>query len=362
MEREPFPPEPPRLIEGAEDSEREWLRAASRGYAAGLDERQAWNRLQQRQFRTKLRQRVLVASLVLAGGAAVLFSRTRTRDFAPQALVTAEPMVSPPSASNVAPPALSPPTQQELVSPKREDSVVPVEIVPGRAEGPAESARRIAQAPAEEPASEQLCRKLTQEGDANRAARCWSQLARGSDVTAQVALYELFRLQQGALAEPAAALTTLEESLRRFPGGALRGEVELGRVRLLANMGKAQAALEASEVLLTRGFGSELARELHLLRGKLYEQSLQDCSRALSEYVSLVGDASAEGDEAEFRRARCLKRLGRSVEARAAFHSYLSRANPHSRKIAEQELEALSAGAPVEAPAVVAPANSDPGR
>ena len=351
------------MLEGAEDSEREWLRAASRGYAAGLDERQAWNRLQQRQFRTKVRQRVLVASLVLAGGAAVLFSRAGTRDFAQQALVTAEPMVSQPSASNVALPSLIPPAQQ-LVSPKPEDAVARAETPPSRADGPAEGARRVAQAPAEEPASEQLCRKLTQEPtqqrDARRAARCWSQLARGSDVTAQVALYELSRLQQGALAEPAVALSTLEESLRRFPGGPLRGEVELGRVRLLANTGKVEAALEASEVLLTRGFGNELARELHLLRGKLYEQGLQDCSRALSEYVSLVGDGSAEGDEAEFRRARCLKRLGRSVEARSAFHSYLSRANPHSRKIAEQELEALSEGAPEEAPAV-AP-GSQPGR
>jgi hypothetical protein len=269
-------------------------------------------------------------------------------------------MVNQPLASNVALPSLVPPAQPALVSSTREDTARAV-TAPSQADTPAESARRITQAPAEEPASEQLCRKLTQEGDARRGARCWSVLARGSDVTAQVALYELFRLQQGALAEPAVALTTLEESLRRFPSGALRGEVELGRVRLLANMGKVQAALAASEALLARGFGNELARELHLLRGKLYEQGLQDCSRALSEYVSLVGDTSSEGDEAEFRRAVCLKRLGRSVEARAAFHSYLSRANPRARGLAEQELETLSAGAPADAPAA-APGNSEPSR
>ncbi|HTU61050.1 MAG TPA: hypothetical protein VMF89_21500, partial [Polyangiales bacterium] len=153
MERDPFPPEPPRLLEGAEDAEREWLRTASRGYAAGLDERQAWNRLQQRQFRTKARQRVLVASLVLAGGAAVLFSRARNAGYEPSALVTAEPMSAASAESNVALPSLPLPTQPELVERKAEEPIArTVDATPR----PAESARHLGPSVAEEPASEQL--------------------------------------------------------------------------------------------------------------------------------------------------------------------------------------------------------------
>jgi hypothetical protein len=121
----------------------------------------------------------------------------------------------------------------------------------------------------------------------------------------------------------------------------MRGEVEWLRVQSLAGAGQYAEALAASERLLGTPAGRTLARELHMLRGRIYQDQQGDCGRAASEFVALVGEPGALGDEAELRRAECLEKLGRLGDARAAYAQYLRRARTGNAPKAQERLRAL---------------------
>jgi hypothetical protein len=62
----------------------------------------------------------------------------------------------------------------------------------------------------------------------------------------------------------------------------------------------------------------------------------------VSELVALVGEPGERGDEAELRRARCLEKLGRSTDARAAYQHYLERPDARNGQEARRRLSDLS--------------------
>jgi ferric-dicitrate binding protein FerR (iron transport regulator) len=116
------------------------------------------------------------------------------------------------------------------------------------------------------------------------ALPCLRVQAAGAGLRAQIALFHIGRINQEDLGEPAAALATYEELRRRFPRGPLRAESDLSIVQLLATTGRHGEALDESAALLARGSSPERAGELHLLRGDLYREALQDLAQAEREY------------------------------------------------------------------------------
>jgi tetratricopeptide (TPR) repeat protein len=184
------------------------------------------------------------------------------------------------------------------------------------------------------------CERLAAAGDSERAVGCFEALARGEGLAAEVASYKAARISAEALRDPKRALRLLDEHAARFPSGTMRGEVRWLRVRSLERAARYDEALNESEALLAAPEGRALSSDLHWLRAGIYE-ARNDCQRAASELVSLVGDPGPRGDAAEMRRAACFERLGKSAEALVAYEKYLERSAPERADEARARVEAL---------------------
>jgi hypothetical protein len=114
---------------------------------------------------------------------------------------------------------------------------------------------------------------------------CWQARSRGPGLAAEIAAYEIGRLQRDALANPAAALEAFQACRQRFPRGSLRPEVDLSIVELLPVLGRFQQALDESAALLATSPVPERRAELHRLRGDVYRDGLGDTAAAMREYA-----------------------------------------------------------------------------
>ena len=123
------------------------------------------------------------------------------------------------------------------------------------------------------------CSEQALQGHLEEAADCYSRIAQGSSIAAELALYEKARLESRALGRGAAALATLDEHKRRFPHGVLSTEAGLTRIELLTRLGRADDALAAIDKALLGPIGKERGGDLYALRGELLS-SRGDCSRA----------------------------------------------------------------------------------
>lgn len=341
MESENGPKEPRRLMD-APDGLGHLLRAADDDFSKGLNEPKAFRALERRRERSVRVRRAVLAASAAGALAAMVVRLTTAGDMQPSAVLVT-PEVFAPRAQVLA-----------SASPRREVAEPPVlsaEVPPSQSSAgvPAASgdslftpkpARKASRAVAAKPdrRTESGCRELAQaQGHSTEAQlSCLEVVAEGSGLAAEAALFEIARLN--ARAQPQRALENLAEHRERFPDGALRGEVAELRIRLLYQLRRDQEALAESEQALGTPWGRVLSSKLHLLRGKIYDERLSDCGRAVPEYVALVGEAGPEADDAEFRRAACLERLGRSAEAITAYESYLRRGEPRRGAAA---LEAL---------------------
>ncbi|HEX2657966.1 MAG TPA: FecR domain-containing protein [Polyangia bacterium] len=214
------------------------------------------------------------------------------------------------------------------------ESPAPVKVLSPApaAAAPATSPARIATAPAARPPRPAvLPTRCARRADATARATidCLLNEARGSDLGAQVALYEVARLYRDEIHDVGRAITTLRELRRRFPDGALAVEAALSLAELLPQVGKYREALEASGAALASNPSRQRVDELHLLRGDLLRAGLNDCAGAATEYAAADGARESVADPAAFGRAVCLQTLGRVPEAREAFQRYLAR--PHAR-------------------------------
>ncbi|HEY3253238.1 MAG TPA: tetratricopeptide repeat protein [Polyangiaceae bacterium] len=209
----------------------------------------------------------------------------------------------------------------------------------------APSSRSNVALPPAEPPTDATCRCLASQAP-ERAVECYQTIARESSIGAQVALYEAARLSAEVLGDAPRALALLEQHAARFPNGVLRVEVDWLKIRSLERAGRLDEALSASEALLDSAVGRTLAPKLHLLRGRIYAEARHQCALALPEYVALLGEPGPAGDEAEFKRARCLEQLHEPDRARAAYQRYLERADARSAEAARARLIAISSTAP----------------
>lgn len=316
-------PNPPRIVE--EDGVAgALLRRAEDGYRASLLEPSAFRQLERRRKRRALWMHGLAAAaaataaLVLVAGLTKGPSPARHAQVAPEVVRSAPPSAAEPTVR------IEAPAEPIVTVPPAPKAIAPI-------------------AKPEQPArSEENCDALARERKSERALSCFRALVAGANVDSELALYRAAHLFADELADPGRALLLLDDYRARFPGGALRAEADWLRLQCLARTKSFERALSESEALLATPAGRALSSEIHLLRGRLYEASANDCVRANSEYVAVLGEPSRFGDEAEFRRANCLEKLGRADEARSAYERYLSRAVPEQAQSARQRLRELS--------------------
>lgn len=328
---------PERLSADAGDASR-LLHSAETEFRLGLDESRAFQRIERAR-----RRRATVGWAVGAASAAALVLAL-TNGAGPVGRAPAEIALTPePLPTGPAPVLVEPVPRSEHPPPP--DAPPPTEIPVNRTSTPAVPAIVRAPAPiadAAEATSEAECRALAGAGQIERAIGCFRVLARGSGVGAEVASYEAAQLSANALGDPARALTLLEEHGRRFPNGALRGEVAWLRVQSLRGAGRVEEALIESEALLDTAAGRVLSADIHWLRARIHEEDQNDCQNAVISLVALIGERGPRGDEAEMRRAGCLERLGRSAEALAAYERYLLRPEPRREAEARARIQALT--------------------
>lgn len=311
----------PRRLAEEEGEAGSLLRRAAPEFTRGFDEARAFRRME----RARLRRTALNWSLSAAAVAAavVVVAATVVRSTPEPDRVTLDP--EPVRPAEVA----------------RSEDVTSAAVVPRPRPPPSAATAPIAPRPAPEPVKEADCRRLVSAGKAERAVECFKEVSRGEGVQSEVALYEAARLTIERLQDASRGLALVDEYKRRFETGALRGEIEWLRVQALQRAGRVDEALSASEALLATPIGRNLAAELHFLRGRMLQDQRGDCARAASEFVSLIGEPGARGDEAELRRAECLERIGRNADARAAYERYLQRPNAAQAERARKRLSGL---------------------
>jgi len=191
------------------------------------------------------------------------------------------------------------------------------------------------------------CAARANTGDAAGAAACFTAAATGTDLGAEVALYEAARLYRDVLGRPEQAAATLQEARRRFPGGALSREVNLSLAELLPKLGRYREALTVTQAVLDGHPAGPRAAALHLLRGDVLRAGLASCAAAESEYAAAASTGDDRvADAATFWRAACLEAEGRRPEARAAFALYLTRPHPARTTEARAHLQALAGPRP----------------
>lgn len=342
-----------RLVEQG-DAVAELLEQAQHGYAEGLDANRAL--LRQGARRGPTAPRWLLAAAVAAAAIALIATRPwQLLSGDGGLLVTAEKpsakmAPSGPGSSDkaaVAEAALNEPARRANRAPSpvapslspepTERAPADRKPTPPSSSGPSGISGGNAAAPAEED-----CLAHARAGDPRRAAACFSARAGGSGLSAQVALYELSRLQRDALGEPAAALSSLSSYLERFPNGSLNGEARFSRLELLARLGRAPEALSASSEFLRSRAGQERAAEVHLFRGNLLLKGAGSAASAAAEFRAALGAPGRVGDDAAYRLAVALESGGNKTEALTAYRHYLERSGGRHRSAATARITELS--------------------
>lgn len=185
------------------------------------------------------------------------------------------------------------------------------------------------------------CLSVARHGGSREAIACLQPVGAGVGLSAEMAMYEIARLQRDVLGDAQAALGTLQAYTARFPQGSLQAEARLSEIDILARLGRTQEALAASGHLLSLAAGRERAADLHLLRGNLLREKAADCEQAIREYAKAEENRGAVGAEALLGRALCLESQGRTDEAVAAYRACLNRGHGRSASEARRRLEAL---------------------
>jgi tetratricopeptide (TPR) repeat protein len=339
---------PKRLVE-QDDALGSLLRQAEEEFQDGLDANRALMRLRQRR-RPILRGSWLLASSAAVAALGLVLTHPWQRS-AGEATPTAEQLGSRAarseeraaaavSAEPVRPLIPAQPGRPSLREVARADAKPRLALVP-QVNSVSSVATQAAVAPPPVAAPERDCLAFARGGDPQAAAACFNERASGSGLSAQVALYELSRLERDALGKPAQALSTLDRYLERFPSGSLNGEARFSRLELLARLGRTQEALEASRAFLSSSFGVERAAEVHLLRGNLLLRQGQATSAAV-EYRAALAAPGRVGDDAAYQLAVALESSGDLPRARAAYAHYLERSSARHAAAAKARLAELS--------------------
>jgi hypothetical protein len=201
----------------------------------------------------------------------------------------------------------------------------------------------------EAPVRRSRCAELGERSaTAREAVSCYLAVGRGDGLAAETALYEVARLRRDVLGDGAGALEALQLSRARFPAGMLRQEVDLSIVELLPKLNRHREAIDEIGRLLAQGGGLERgvdsAAELHVLRGNIYREVLEDFARAERDYADAEEARAPVVGDATFFRGVCLQALGRADDARGVFNRYLAAGRGRFADEARRRLERLGLG------------------
>lgn len=106
-----------------------------------------------------------------------------------------------------------------------------------------------------------------QQANAVEAARCLAEVAAGSDLAAQNALFELALRSRGQSSDE--AIARWREYLHRFPNGVLAPEAQVGIAVELTRSGRLSDALQETQRYLSKWGDEPSAREVVELRTRL---------------------------------------------------------------------------------------------
>ena len=197
--------------------------------------------------------------------------------------------------------------------------------------GETATATERATSTAEEPTAESAAaRAALASGDVPRALQLYRALAQGTGPSAENASYEIGKVLNEKLGQPANAVAAWRHYRTANPDGLLRVEADVSIIETLARTGDTDEALSEANDFLRRRPDSERRAEIARLAGDLY-RARGDCHRALAAYQITLG-ASRPRDAVEaatFHRAACLVHLGDAGGADAA-RAYL-RAYPSGK-------------------------------
>jgi hypothetical protein len=204
---------------------------------------------------------------------------------------------------------------------------------PGTSSKAAPAARRIEQ-------KNEDCLEVARRGEYESAISCFAKQATGNGISAEVALYEMARIQHDALGQTERALETLSRYRERFPSGTLCTEATIKMIHICVEAGKDELALTESDQLLQSGQVASRRSELRFLRGRLYQRR-GEFARAAIEYAEVVAASGVQAERANLERAGCLEQLGRAEEARSIYE-ILSRSRSKAvREPARKRLQGL---------------------
>lgn len=174
--------------------------------------------------------------------------------------------------------------------------------------------------------SSNAARSALSAGDAPRALQIYRALALKTGPAAENAAYEVGKVLNERLGQPASAVAAWRRYRVDYPDGILRVEADVSIIETLARTGDSDDALGEANDFLRRHPDSERRAEIARLAGDLY-RARGDCRHAVGAYQIVLG-ASRPRDVVEiasFRRAACLVRLGDTgggEAARAYLRSY----------------------------------------
>ncbi len=181
---------------------------------------------------------------------------------------------------------------------------------------------------------------LTRLGRYREALDAFTEVAQGTSTHAELALYEVGRLNVRYLGDAARALLALERYRARYPSGLLRQEVDLTLVEALLQAAALERATEELDAFLRVYPSSERTADVLLLRGNV-RRSRGQCDQALSDYdaVAKLTSQGAVADDARYFAAVCAAVTGNVASARQKLTEYLQTfANGLHRADAERAL------------------------
>jgi hypothetical protein len=191
----------------------------------------------------------------------------------PVAAVSAVPLEPPslrePPGLPVKAPEIAPPTPLKSASPRSSRALLAPLAPPDEPNQPSSSALTAEASSAAAGGGAKACAQLARGGASEQALACYAQLANGTGMSAELALFEQARLQGKALRRPDRALSTLDDYRRRFPNGSLRAEVMLAQIDWLLAAGNSPRALQVVDEALASGLLRERTGELERLRATL---------------------------------------------------------------------------------------------
>jgi ferric-dicitrate binding protein FerR (iron transport regulator)/TolA-binding protein len=175
--------------------------------------------------------------------------------------------------------------------------------------------------------SYELGKALAARGEDSEAVKAFAAAADGTGPRAELALYEVGRIELRHLSDPAAAADAFRRARTRFPQGQLGPELELSLIEALLGQRAYADASGAMDAFLSRYPDNERSTEVRGLRANLRREQ-GDCRSALSDYAQL--DHGGTADDALYYSAFCKQKLGDANGARLLLERY-QRAFPAGR-------------------------------